>query len=127
MQSEIEKYASQKMRRLHQAIRQHDRGVVLGATLAFIPVFPACTIGLIMSVLNCLLIRKGRLDRSEASFVKAGLVAGFLNSVIWVYVLFSLGAGISAAIDFIFDFFSANLSILGIDPLQRGGSTEWDV
>jgi hypothetical protein len=121
MQSEIEKYVSQKLRELREAISHRDRGVVVGAVLSFIPIFPACTIGVFISVGNFVLIRKARLDRSDENLVKISLAVGFLNSILWIYILLHIGGGLFATIGYISDFLTAPLNIFDFDSMEYDG------
>ena len=127
MKSEIEKYASQKLRDLGQILRQRDRGVVVGAVLSFIPIFPACTIGLIISAFNFFLILRGKLGKDEERLVKISMVAGCLNSILWIYILFYLGRELIPAIGYFFDALFAPFNSFGIDVLEPGGSSGLDV
>lgn len=127
MQSEIEKYASQKLRELRKAINHRDRGVVVGAALSFIPVFPACTIGLAISVVNFFLIRKEKLGRSEGNLVKISLAVGFLNSILWIYILLYVGGGLFATIGFISDMLQMPPNILNLEFLKYDDLNKFDI
>lgn len=87
MESRIESLFAQKLWALKRYISSKDRGVVIGALLSFIPVFPACFVGLVISVFNLYFLRKKELDPSHQSLVRASLLAGISFSVGWAILL----------------------------------------
>jgi hypothetical protein len=117
MQSEIEKYVSQKLHEFGEAIRNRDRGVVIGAVLSFTPIFPACIAGVAISAINILLIWKGRLARSENNLVKISLFIGCLNSIGWVYLLYYFGGEFFPAINYILDVLLQLLMFFEVEDL----------
>jgi hypothetical protein len=95
MKSELEKYALERLGVLRSSIRGRDRGVVIGAALSFTPIFPACFLGFVVSCVNLMLLKKNKISRRESLLVKSSFVVGGLVSVLWLYVLFVVGASIS--------------------------------
>lgn len=127
MQSAIEKFASRKLHRLREAIMHRDRGVVAGAMLSFIPIFPACTIGFAISTVNFFLILNKKLDQNELKIVIYSVVIGLLFSMFWFYILMHFGVQLIAAVYYILDAVSSALTTLNITPWEYDGADEFNV
>ena len=65
-----------------------DRAVVVGAVLSFVPIFPACIIGVIISLANFILIRTKKLNRSNVGIVVVSIGVGTFFSLMWLIVFF---------------------------------------
>lgn len=87
MRSQLEMEVSYRLGRLSFLLAQRDRLVVIGAGLSFIPVFPACLLGLLVSLANLYIGTHGRLQRADIRIAKAGVAAGATLTVIWMGVL----------------------------------------
>lgn len=116
MQSELEKFALQKLQRLRNFLHDRDRGVVFGTALAVIPIFPACTIGFIVSVFNVILLNSGKLPQKEKQFIIVGLVVGLFSSILWLYLIANVAGGVVDALNIIADRISA---LLGLQETGR--------
>lgn len=107
-QSVMERLLLYQVQRLRALIASHDRCVVIGAGLAIIPLFPAGFLGLIVSAFNFLLLRKGKLQRSEESLISIGLVAGAINTILGLYLAYLLWHFGLAFLGLLFDLLSGN-------------------
>jgi hypothetical protein len=72
---------------LRWQILAHDRGVLLAAALSCVPIFPAAAFGLALGLFNRSLLRRGRLEASEAVVVRRFLVVAAINTVIGAALL----------------------------------------
>jgi len=87
MRSEMEKYLSKKQIYIKKALAGHDRAVVLGAVLSFLPIPPACMMGVLFSVFNLFLLKYGNLNKSNQKVVLVSLIVGLLNSTVVAFLL----------------------------------------
>jgi hypothetical protein len=94
MQSALERYLIEKLQNARSFSTRHDRGVVIGAALSFTPIFPACWIGFVISVLNLSLLKRGRLSRNEEKIVHLSLAVSAVFSLIWLWIISHIGDGI---------------------------------
>ncbi len=85
-QSGLERFLTAKVYKLRAMILLHDRAVLVGTALAFVPIFPACTLGLIVSIANLALIKFGFTRKIEYSLTLFGIVAGAINTLIWLLI-----------------------------------------
>jgi hypothetical protein len=88
--SALETELKQKARELRHTMARHDRAVVIGFVLSFIPFLPITLAGIIIGVLNLLLWKKGRLELDEGMAIKIGLGVGVINALasIFFFVFF---------------------------------------
>lgn len=102
MQSGLEIYITQKLYTLRSWVRERDRAVVIGAGLSFVPIFPACVFGFLISAMNLFLIHRGITRRSDQRLVEISLIVSVIFSAIWLTLIFVYGhAVISALIELI--------------------------
>lgn len=64
-------------------LRGHDRVVLLGVALCFVPFPPATLAGFLLTCMNLVLIRKGRLPRRELPLLIVGLMACLVYATLW--------------------------------------------
>jgi len=88
MPSSLEYEMQKLLFRLRNRLRDTDRAVVIGATLSWVPVFPACTIGLLISVANLYLIKSNKLDHKNYRTVLISVFISFLFSLFWVIAFY---------------------------------------
>ena len=91
MKSELEKFINQKIYQIRNILAFRDRAVVLGAILSFIPIPPACILGVIISLINFLLLKINKLRKSEQKLILISLLVGIFNSIIGTYIMILLG------------------------------------
>jgi len=91
MKSELEKFINQKIYQIRNILAFRDRAVVLGAILSFIPIPPACILGVIISLVNFLLLKINKLRKSEQKLILISLLVGLFNSIIGTYIMILLG------------------------------------
>ena len=91
MKSELEKFINQKVYQIRNILAFRDRAVVLGAILSFIPIPPACILGVIISLINFLLLKINKLRKSEQKLILISLLVGLFNSIIGTYIMILLG------------------------------------
>ena len=91
MKSELEKFINQKIYQIRNILAFRDRAVVLGAILSFIPIPPACILGVIISLINFLLLKINKLRKSEQKLILISLLVGLFNSIIGTYIMILLG------------------------------------
>lgn len=111
MRSGLEGYAADKLAALRAGIRNRDRAVVIGAALSFLPIFPACFFGALLSLFNLALIYSNRTSLREKRLVVISLVVGCLNSILWVYLFIFIGGAFGVFFESILE---AILGPLGI-------------
>ena len=116
MSSEIEKYLKNVAWRLRNAAFGRDRAVVLAAILSFVPIPPACFLGVLLSVANLFLLKIGRLRQSDSKLIWLSIVVGLLNSIIGAYVLMYLG---SDFLIYLSDLYETFVDILNLKSTQR--------
>ena len=93
MESRLESVLALKLMALRQYIASKDRGVLFGAFFAFIPMFPSCFVGVVISLLNLYLLRKSELDRSHTRLVVSSFLTGLTFSTAWVVFFFFFSPG----------------------------------
>ena len=91
MKSELEKFINQKIYQIRNILAFRDRAVVLGAILSFIPIPPACILGVMISLVNFLLLKINKLRKSEQKLILISLLVGIFNSIIGTYIMILLG------------------------------------
>ena len=91
MKSELEKFINQKIYQIRNILAFRDRAFVLGAILSFIPIPPACILGVIISLINFLLLKINKLRKSEQKLILISLLVGLFNSIIGTYIMILLG------------------------------------
>lgn len=87
-QSALEQEAVRKIAQWKIALTLHDRGVLLGFFLSLFPIFPVAFFGLILSLLNISLWKKGKLGSYDKNLAFKGAILGFINTLIGVFILF---------------------------------------
>ena len=90
MKSELERLILGWIARSRRAMLFYDRGVVWGALFALTPIFPACFLGMMISMVNVGLALSGRLDRKNRDIALVASCVGAFFSLVWWYVLASL-------------------------------------
>ena len=93
MQSALELELRNLLFRLRNWLFRHDRAVLFGVALCCVPFPPANLLGLGITVVNLLLVRAGRLDRSEVPLLLAGCGMVALYVLLWWLAFTTLGAG----------------------------------
>ena len=88
MPSSLETETKKLMALLFNRMRGADRAVVVGTALSWIPVFPACTLGLFISLANLYLIKTKRLDDRYFRIITLSIVISALLSVMWVIAIY---------------------------------------
>ena len=88
MPSSLENELQNLLFRLRTKLRDTDRAVVIGAALSWVPVFPACTIGLFISLANLYLIKAKKLDHKNYRTVLISVFIALLFSLIWVIAFY---------------------------------------
>ena len=88
MPSRLENEVRYLLFRLRNRLQDIDRAVVVGAALSWMPVFPACTVGLFISLANLYLIKADKLDRKNYRIVLISIFIAVLFSLIWVVVFY---------------------------------------
>ena len=88
MPSSLETETKKLMALLFNRMRGADRAVVVGTGLSWIPVFPACTLGLFISLANLYLIKTKRLDDRYFRIITLSIVISALLSVIWAIAIY---------------------------------------
>ena len=53
--------------------------------------FPACLLGMLISLLNFTLIKKNSLNLTEKKMIKFGLSIGILNTILWLIFFYQFG------------------------------------
>ena len=70
--------------------------MIVAAGLSFVPVFPACFFGMILSAINLYLIRIGVTSRRELALSKISFIVGLLLSFAWLLLAYILGGMVSS-------------------------------
>jgi hypothetical protein len=86
-QSVLEEEVLRKLTEWKTTISVHDRGVILGIFLSCFPLFPVALAGLIISLLNYWLWKRGRLDIFELTAIRKGIFLGILNTTLGLLIL----------------------------------------
>ena len=119
MQSGLERYVWEKLRSARRQTASRDRGVLLAALLAFVPVFPACTIGMLIASLNLYLIKKQRLPQREARLTLISILTGALWTSLWIIFGISLATTLADVLQNIGSYFLHKIDN-SIDALDTG-------
>lgn len=127
MQSKLESFLSTKVQAFKDSIQNRDRAVVIAALLSFTPIFPACTIGAVISILNLYLVKIGTLKRSELGLSLTSLAAGMLYTILWVVMLSSLSTTFGAVFSGLLDIINAPLDFIFSPPGSNGNLDEYSV
>lgn len=96
-QSVLERVALERLAICRQALLAHDRAVIVGLLLSLFPIVPAAPLGLLVSYVNRRLLIKGRLAVHEASFIKASIWLGAVNTVLGTGLLLLLASLVADA------------------------------
>ena len=83
MQSALEQELRARLDALAMLMGRHDRLVLLGVALCFVPFPPATLAGFLLTCMNLMLIRKGTLARRELPLLGLGLAAILAYAVLW--------------------------------------------
>lgn len=118
MSSEIEKYLKNAAWRLRNATFGRDRAVVLALILSFVPIPPACFLGVLLSFANLFLLKIGRLCQSDSKLIWISIVVGLLNSIIGAYLLMRLGSDFLTYLTQLYDRFVDILNLKSTQPLE---------
>lgn len=105
MQSALEKFLKRKISVFWARVKNNDRGVLLGAVLSLIPVFPACTIGVGISMFNLILIYKGKLAKDYLNLIFTCIAFGVIFTLLWMNFLSDIVGFASVVISYILDVF----------------------
>jgi hypothetical protein len=95
---------------------KRDRAVLVGAALSFAPFFPSCFFGVVLSLINAVMIAKGRTRPNELPLVLASIVVGCINFAIWIYLISHINTDFSWLLSACINFISAILYHLEIIP-----------
>lgn len=88
MSSSLEDELQKLLFQLRNKLQATDRAVVIGATLSWVPVFPACTIGLLISLANLYLIKTKKLDHKSYRTVLVSASIALLFTLIWIVAFY---------------------------------------
>lgn len=88
--SALEKEIIEKIYDIRILISTHDRGVFLGFFLSLFPLFPVAFFGLIISAVNHVLWKNGKLEIHEASLIRWGMILGIINTIIGMFLFLAL-------------------------------------
>lgn len=127
MQSKLEFFFLKKVQAFKNNIQQHDRAVIVAAVLSFTPIFPACMIGAVISIVNLYLVKIGTLKYFELKLSLFSLAAGIIYTVIWVVILSSLSGVFVAVFAGLLDVITAPLDLFYSPPGNDGGLDEYSV
>lgn len=127
MRSGLEDYAAEKLTAFRAGIKNRDRAVLIGATLSFIPIFPAFFFGAIVSLLNLISISKNRTSQRETRLVLISLAAGCLYSVLWIYLFISIGETFGFFLESILEIILAPFDFLYEAPTSHPTLRDLDV
>lgn len=127
MRGGLEGYAADKIADFRAGIKSRDRAVVLGAVLSFIPIFPACFFGLILSIINFILIYKDITSRREERLVKISLAIGSINNLLWLYIFIMVGENILAFFGYVFEIIVAPFDFIYSNPVDNLNQQEFSV
>ena len=127
MQSKLESFFLNKVQIFKNNIQHRDRAVVIAAVLSFTPIFPACMIGAVISIINLYLVKIGTLKRSELRLSLFSLVAGIIYTAIWVAILSSLSGAFGAFFSNLLDIITAPLDLFYSPPGNDGGLDVYSV
>lgn len=111
MRSGLETYLTHKLYDIRHRLRRRDRAVLLGAVLSFLPIFPACFLGFIISAMNLFLIHRGITRASDQRLVELSLLVSVIFSAIWLTVIIVYG---HMALDALIDVLRAPWSIFDV-------------
>ena len=118
MSSEIERYLKNAAWRLRNAAFGRDRAVVLAAILSFVPIPPACFLGVLLSVANLFLLKTGKLRQSDSRLIWLSIIVGLLNSIIGAYLLMHLASDFLIFLSNLYDTFVNILNLKSTQPLE---------
>lgn len=127
MQSKLEIFFLGKVQALKDSIQNRDRAVVIAALLSFTPIFPACMIGAVISIVNLYLVKMGSLKRSELRLSLFSLAAGMVYTILWVVMLSSLSATFGAFLSGLLDIITAPVDLFFSPPGSNGKLDEYSV
>ena len=123
MPSSLENELQNVLLRVRSKLRDTDRAVVIGSALSCIPIFPACTIGLLISLANLYLIKAKKLDHENYRTVLVSVFIALLFSLIWVICFYFVNPFglINDIIDQIYLHIQHLVSLI-LDSVGLGGS-----
>ena len=94
MQSALEQELRARLDALAMRLGRHDRLVLLGVALCFVPFPPATLAGFLLTCMNLMLIRKGTLPRRELPLLGVGLAAILGYVALWTgLIVWSVRSG----------------------------------
>ncbi len=133
-QSAIEKELLTFLLNFRYWLRSHDRGVIIGVIMGFVPIVPITTIGLLLCLVNLYLLKSHRLDANESRLIKIGLfisttnlILGFLlalylfksfSTVHWLEVFEMLKNNLNHLANSIKSLFNSN-SVINNSPINQ--------
>jgi hypothetical protein len=85
--SALETELAHKFAEFRSIVLSHDRSVIAGIALSFLPIFPITFLGFIICGLNYSLWKKGKLDISEGRAIKIGLWIGLINTLFGIFIV----------------------------------------
>ncbi len=114
MQSVLEQEVSRLWLRLRDWLRQRDRAVLFGVLLCAVPFLPVTFVGVVMTCINLLLLRAGKIPRQDLPLMVFGLaIAAFYVALWWVLFTFVVGSGLWYVPRQVLDF------LLNLVPMRR--------
>jgi len=114
-QSKLEREALDLIGNWRGHLRNSDRAVVIGFLLSITPIFPACFVGFLISLLNYFLIRSDKLDVTNRKIVIFAVISGAIFTIFWFAVFFVVDP-VSSMTEFmtsIFDFATELIRSMG--------------
>ena len=94
MRSALEQEIRARLDALAARLGRHDRLVLLGVALCFVPFPPATLAGFLLTCMNLMLIRKGTLPRWELPLLGVGLAAILGYVALWTgLIVWSVRSG----------------------------------
>jgi len=131
--SAIEKEFTRIIFGLRTWLRRHDRAVIIGLMMSIIPLPPVTVAGILLGLANLMLLKTGKLDRSEKKIIRNGLVFGvlilLLGLVFWYHLYhattsFHWNVLIDSVTEGIVDFFNFIKRLLNFNDQTGHGHTD---
>jgi hypothetical protein len=98
MSSALEQEFRRKAERFRVGLVARDRGVVIGAALSIVPVFPIALVGFLIDLFNLALYRAKKLEKADGQLARRAMVLSVIAmviSLILTYWLLHLVLGVN--------------------------------
>jgi hypothetical protein len=80
--SAIERVLHERMVWLREELPRHDRAVIAGLALSLVPIPPVAFAGLLLGVANCVLTKRGRIDRRDMRLAQLSVACGLIMTLV---------------------------------------------